>query len=74
MQNMQRPTSFGMWLKQTGAFHGISLDELSEKSGVSRSHIWHIESQAKKPTLEIASKLTAAFNLKLWKILKLIDL
>jgi transcriptional regulator with XRE-family HTH domain len=73
MSNSQRPASFGIWLKQARAFHNITLDELSEKSGVSRGHIWHIEKHAKNPTLETAGKLTAAFNLKLWKIIKLID-
>lgn len=40
----------------------MSLKRLSEKSGVSRTHINDLENNLKEPSLEITIKLAKAFN------------
>lgn len=44
---------------------GISVLQLSVDSGISRSHLFYIESKRTIPNLETLSKIAKAMNLKL---------
>lgn len=52
-------------IKEIRKQQNITLDELSKKSGVSKSHINDIENNKKEPTLTIAVAIAKALNVQL---------
>ena len=48
----------------------ITLQELSKKSGISKSHINYIEKQLKQPTLIVMIQISKALNIYLKKLYK----
>ena len=48
----------------------ITLQELSKKSGISKSHINYIEKQLKQPTLIVMIQISKALNIDLKKLYK----
>ena len=61
---------FGEWLKAKRTGKCISFRGLAELSGVSKTHIYEIETGNAKPTLEIAGTLANALGYKLSAALK----
>ncbi len=46
--------------------HGISLQEVADRSGLSKSHIWELEQgRARNPTVDTAVRLARAFGVSL---------
>ena len=67
--------SFGTWLKSARTFHGLTLREVSDKCGVTISHLCELEKGDRpNPSLEAAGKITRAFGMELWRVLKLLDI
>lgn len=52
-------------IKEIRKQQNITLDELSKKSGVSKSHINDIENNKKEPTLTIAVAIAKALDVQL---------
>lgn len=52
-------------IKATRISKGITLDELSEKSGVSKKHISNIENLKSNPTIETLVKLAKPLGLEI---------
>ncbi len=57
-------------IKQIRKERKISLKQLSEKSGVSKTHINDIEKGYKEPSLEIMIKLSKALNVPIQSLYK----
>ena len=51
-----------VYLSKVRREKGISLSALAEISGVSRSHIYNIETGSKRPTIPAMCKLAAALE------------
>jgi len=51
----------------------ISHEKLSQKSGITRCGIAHIEHMRRKPSLLTALKIAHALDMKLWQVLKKIE-
>ena len=62
--------TFGEWIKAARKFHGLTLDEVAEKAGTSKSHVWEMENDRGNPTLATAHSITGAFGTELWRVLK----
>lgn len=65
--------TFGEWLKQTRAYHGLTLQEVADKAGITKSYAWDIERGLHNPTLNKAHQVTAVFGMELWRVLKKLD-
>lgn len=69
-------TSFGRWIRAARDFHGVSLPELAKRASMSKGHLSKIEND---PTagpacsLATAEKLTRAFGMPLWQVLKRLE-
>jgi transcriptional regulator with XRE-family HTH domain len=66
-------TPFGRWLMAAREFHGVSLDEVAQRSGVAKSHLSNIENKpaiGDNLTLAVAEKITRSFGMPLWQVLK----
>lgn len=50
-------------LKEIRSEKGISLEELSKMTGISRSHLNYIERGEKEPTLSIALRICIALKI-----------
>ncbi len=57
-------------LKQLRADRGWSQEELSRRSGVSRTHIARIETAKMEPTLGVIEKLAKALKVKPGELLE----
>lgn len=53
----QRIPSFGAWICQRRKEEGITLNTLSEKTGVSSTKIWMIENEEKVAKTDVIDKL-----------------
>ncbi|WP_380023410.1 helix-turn-helix domain-containing protein [Effusibacillus consociatus] len=60
---------FGNNVKQARKGKGLTLQELSELSGVSRSMLSQIEREEKNPTIQIACQIAEALHLTLSQLL-----
>lgn len=59
-------------LKQVRQDKGVTLTKLSEKSGVSTSHISDIEKNFKMPSLIVMVKLAKALDVSITELYKVI--
>lgn len=59
-------------LKQIRQEKGITLKKLSERSGVSTSHIGDIENNFKMPSLIVVVKLAKALDIEVTELYKVI--
>lgn len=57
-------------IKEVRQERKITLQELSKKSGISKSHINYIEKQLKQPTLIVMIQISKALNIDLKKLYK----
>lgn len=67
---------FGRWVKAARDFHGISLDDVAKRADVSKGHLSKIENDPSASlgiSLAVAEKLTTAFGMPLWQVLKRIS-
>lgn len=64
MPGQDEIVTLGKVLKLLKIARGYSSKELAEKMGVSSTYISEIESDAKKPTLEMLAKYADALNVK----------
>ena len=60
-------------IKEIRKQKNITLDELSKRSGVSKTHINDIENNRKEPTLTIAISIAKALNVQLTDLFKIIS-
>lgn len=60
-------------IKEIRKQKNITLDELSRRSGVSKTHINDIENNRKEPTLTIAISIAKALNVQLTDLFKIIS-
>lgn len=60
-------------IKEIRKQKNITLDELSKRSGVSKTHINDIENNIKEPTLTIAISIAKALNVQLTDLFKVIN-
>ena len=60
-------------IKEIRKQKNITLDELSKRSGVSKTHINDIENNIKEPTLTIAISIAKALNVQLTDLYKVIN-
>lgn len=65
--------TFGQWLKQARDFHDLTLEEVAEKSGTSKSYVWELEKDKSDPSLTMAANIAAVFGMELWRVLKKIE-
>ncbi len=49
---------------------GMTLKEVADLSGLSKSHIWEIECMNTKPSLDTAKAISTALCLPMWRIFK----
>lgn len=57
---------FGAYLRQTREQRGLSMAELGDASGITRSYIFHLEtSPNSNPSLDVLRKLASALNMHL---------
>ena len=49
---------------------GLSLNQLGEKAGLSRSMVSYVERGMRNPTLDTAFRLADALNVNLWRLIK----
>ena len=62
---------FGQWLKTTRKYHGLTLDDMVKRSGLAKGYLSDLENGKKQNAgLETAQKITKAFNMELWRVLK----
>lgn len=46
--------------------HGLSLQEVADRAGLSKSHVWELEAgRARNPTVDTAVRLSRAFGVSL---------
>lgn len=57
-------------IKEIRKNKNITLDELSKRSGVSKTHINDIENNRKEPTLSIAVSIAKALDVQLTDLFK----
>lgn len=62
--------SFNQWLAKTREKKGLTLDALSEKSGVSKTTIYMAEVADTDVRLSSAGKISKALGVPLWQALK----
>ena len=62
--------TFAEWLKQARKYHGMTYDDLAAKAGISKSYAFDVENDACVPSITVASKIAAAFNMRLSHVLK----
>ncbi|QBD76649.1 XRE family transcriptional regulator [Ktedonosporobacter rubrisoli] len=60
-------------LKDLRAERGWSLDELARRSGVSRATLSRLENAEVSPTTSVLSKLCAAYNLTMSRLMRMIE-
>ena len=60
----------GILIKEVRQEKKITLQELSKKSGISKSHINYIEKQLKQPTLIVMIQISKALNIDLKNLYK----
>lgn len=68
-----KSSPFGRWLKSARGFHGVTLDWVSERSGIGKGHLSKIENDPEaglNVSLATAGKIAGAFGLNLWQVLK----
>lgn len=73
MRSSSEVGGFGRWIKAARDFHGISLDDLAKRADVSKGHLSKIENDPSASlgiSLAVAEKLTMAFGMPLWQVLK----
>lgn len=61
---------FGAWVRKTRAAKNLSLTELAEKSGVSKTRIWGVEQEHGDVSIGVADKLATALGTPLWKVVQ----
>jgi transcriptional regulator with XRE-family HTH domain len=57
--------TFGQRLKALRVGHGWTLEEVHQRSGVTRSYIWSLEHDRSQPTLHILKQLSDALGVSL---------
>lgn len=60
-------------LKDVRKRRNLSLEELSRKTGISKSHLNYIEREEKEPSLSMIIRIAVALNIdekELYKVLK----
>ena len=65
IDDQTRNNYIGQFIKDFRSSRGLSLDDLSKHSGVSRSMICQIEGEQTNPTLSVLAKLAGAMDIKL---------
>jgi len=60
-------------IKEIRKQKNMTLDELSKRSGVSKTHINDIENNIKEPTLTIVISISKALNVQLTDLFKVIN-
>lgn len=60
-------------LKRLRGEHGLSLDALAEKSGVSRATLSRLENAESSPTAEILGRLCAAYGLPISRLMAMVE-
>lgn len=61
--------SFGVWLGEERAKQGLTLDEVAEASGVSKTSVYHTEKEVSGPRLDTAERLATALGFPLSKVI-----
>ena len=61
----------GAWVRGLRRERGLTLEELAERSGVSRAMISKVERGEKNPTLVVATKLAKGLEINLSRLLKI---
>jgi transcriptional regulator with XRE-family HTH domain len=61
----------GAWVRGLRRERGLTLEELAERSGVSRAMISKVERGEKNPTLVVATKLAEGLEIDLTRLLKI---
>ncbi|GIM47237.1 transcriptional regulator [Collibacillus ludicampi] len=61
--------SFGLNVKKARKAMGLSLQELSKRSGVSRSMLSQIEREEKNPTIQVACQIAEGLDMTLSQLL-----
>jgi transcriptional regulator with XRE-family HTH domain len=61
----------GAWVRGLRRERGLTLEELAERSGVSRAMISKVERGEKTPTLVVATKLAEGLEINLSRLLKI---
>jgi transcriptional regulator with XRE-family HTH domain len=61
----------GAWVRGLRRERGLTLEELAERSGVSRAMISKVERGEKNPTLVVATKLAEGLEINLSRLLKI---
>lgn len=61
---------FGAWVAKTRKAKKLTLTELADLSGVSKTRIWSVEQETGDTTLGVADKLCAALGTPLWQVVK----
>lgn len=59
-------------LKEIRKENGISLQQLSKITGISRSHLNYIEKNEKEPSLSMAVRIAQALNVKIDELYKIV--
>ena len=54
--------TFQAWLTFEREQRGLSMSELAEKAGVSRTHIWQVENGESSPTVDWLRKIAKAYD------------
>ncbi len=62
--------TFGEWLKAAREFHGMTLEEVAQRAGKSKSYVSEVENGKSTPSIVNAQKLAAVFGMELWRALK----
>lgn len=66
--------TFGAWIKSAREFHGMTLEEVAERAGTSKSYVSELEHGKSVPTIDTAQKLARVFGQELWRVLKKIGI
>ncbi len=62
--------TFGEWMHAARKFHGFTLQEVADRAGLSKAHVWETEQGRTQPTLPTAESIANALGTDLWRALK----
>lgn len=65
MNEALTPGTLGAAIRKARTEKHISQEELAEKVGITPTHIKHIESEHRKPSIEVLYRIVRALNLSL---------
>jgi transcriptional regulator with XRE-family HTH domain len=71
MEDLVSCGELGAWVRGLRRERGLTLEELAERSGVSRAMISKVERGEKNPTLVVATKLAEGLEINLSRLLKI---